>query len=515
MLLILAILLLLATPLTVIGLRRVRARVGAQWLMAALGALLALASVWLLRPRLPLTLTLLDWSANSPFLESPALLADLFSWPFALAIATLALAVILTGVGRLEDLESGAWTGSLAVSALGILAVLAGNPLTLVLAWTALDILELVMLLTRVDDPSRRRSVVVYFSTNLLGTFLVLFADAQARALGEPLTFASIPAAVSPYHFLAAGLRLGVLPLHLPFVREPDLRRGFGTVLRLVSPAASLTLLARAAAGGIPLAVEWPVILLLALAALYAAIAWLRVPDELVGRPFWILGFSALAFASALYGAENAVLSWSLAGLFSGSTLFLSARPGRSRLIIGIFSAIVFLGLPYTPMHAGLRLYLRFNGLHIPFLVAHALLAVGYIRFLLRPPDPPEARPERWIRAVYPAGLLLLFASHWAATFPQLTLPAPLWATLVILVLVLVLGGLGRRRISVPAPLFTVLDRVFSFRWLATVLEWALQLISRAAAIANRLLEGEGGILWALVLLVFLITLLRQFGGGG
>lgn len=514
MLLILAILFLLATPLTVLGLRRARARMGAQWLLAAVGALLAWASLWLLRSRLPLELTLLEWSAAGSFIEDPGLLADATSWPFALALATLALATILTGIGRLEDLEAGAWTGSLAISALGILAVLAGNPLTLALAWTVLDVVELVLLLVRMPDALRRRNVVVHFATSLLGTFLLLYADALALNLGAPLTFAAIPAGVGLPLFLAAGLRLGVLPLHLPFVRDPDLRRGLGSILRLTAPAASLVLLVRVA-GSVVFEPLWLLQALLALTALYAAIAWARLPDELVGRPFWILGTAALAFAAALQGDRAATLAWSLLLLLPGGVLFFSGRPGRWRRISGGLALLAVLGLPLTPGAAGVGLYEPFHWTHLILLPAHALLFFGYLRHVWRPLPAAETPAERWIQAVHPGGLLLVLASYWLAGWPGFGLPPGGWALAAIVLIGSLLALLARRGPRLPAALFEGLDRVFSLRWLFVLLGRLLEGIGRIVRGFNRLLEGESGMLWALLLVALLLSVLSQLTGGG
>ncbi|MBI3158872.1 MAG: hypothetical protein HYZ26_04665 [Chloroflexi bacterium] len=514
MLLVLAILFLLATPLTILGLRRARGRMGAQWLLAALGALLAWASLWFLRPRLPLSLQLLDWGAAGAFPESPALLADDISWPFTLALATLALAVILTAIGRLEDLEAGAWTGSLAVSALGIAAVLAGNPLTLALAWTALDILELVLLLPRAGEPHQRRSVVTYFATSISGTFLLLYADTLARASGELLVFEHIPAAAGPTLFLAVALRLGVLPVHLPFIREPDLRRGLGTIIRLASPAASLTLLVRAAAGGITFQSEWLLLALVGLAALYAAAAWARVPDELVGRPSWILGMSALAFAAALGNQPEAVLAWSLAALLGGGVLFLSARPGRARRLMGGLGAAAMLGLPFTPTAAAMHIYQPVTIFTPLFLLAHALLVYGYVRHLDRPLEPVETPAERWIQVVAPGGLALVLLGFLAAGLPWLGAAAPRWPPVGIALLAGGTALLGRR-IRLPGFVFAALDSAFSLRWLFSLAGRLLERLSSGLDGLNRVLEGEGGVLWALVLVALLISLLGQLAGGG
>ncbi len=511
MLLVLAILLLLATPLIVLGLQRARARMGAQWLFAAIGALLAWVSLWFLRANLPRQITLLDWS--SAFRESPALLADATSWTFAMALATLALTVILTGIGRLEDLETGAWTGSLAVSALGILAVLSGNPLTLALAWTALDIIELTVLLLRTSDTARRQSVVVNFATSLAGTFLLLYADALALQSGAPLSLNAIPSEVSLYLLLAVGLRLGVLPLHLPFLREPDLRRGLGSILRLVSPAASLVLLARLT-GAIQSDVLWVVQGFLALAALYATVAWARVSDELVGRPYWILGSAALAFAAALNGSAAAVLAWSMVSLYSGGLLFLSGRPGRWRWVTGSLAVLPVLGLPFTPGVAALQVYAAFDGFDLPFLLAQALLVLGYLRHLLRPLPPQDTPAERWIQAVHPAGLALLLITWCLATGAGLLGAANWWALIAVLLILAALAGLARRGLTPPAALFGWLDSLFSMRWLVRVFGWLAGQAVRLVGGFNRLLEGEGGMLWALLLVTLLLSLLTQLTGG-
>ena len=57
-------------------------------------------------------------------------------------------------------------------------------------------------------------------------------------------TFNPLRQSAGLYLVAAAGLRLGVFPLHLPYTSEATLRRGIGTSLRLVSAVSSLVLLA-------------------------------------------------------------------------------------------------------------------------------------------------------------------------------------------------------------------------------------------------------------------------------
>ena len=123
---------------------------------------------------------------------------------------------------------------------LGYLAVTANNPLTLLLVWGALDITELIIQLRSVDGPSNNEKVVISFSTRALGIGLLLWANIVSIAQGSAFNFESIAPSSGLYLVAAAGLRLGVLPLHLPYSSESTLRRGLGTSLRLISAASSI-----------------------------------------------------------------------------------------------------------------------------------------------------------------------------------------------------------------------------------------------------------------------------------
>ena len=63
-----------------------------------------------------------------------------------------------------------------------------------------------------------------------------------------------------------------------------------------------------------------------------------------------------------------------------------------------------------------------------------------------------------------------------------------------------------------------MLDEVFSLRWLYRLLGSAYQLVGRGLHLISNLLEGGGGVLWAFLLVVLLLSLVTQLGvdvGGG
>jgi hypothetical protein len=45
---------------------------------------------------------------------------------------------------------------------------------------------------------------------------------------------------------------------------------------------------------------------------------WLRAPDELTARPFWLISLASLAMASALRGNPVGAVAWSCALVLSG-----------------------------------------------------------------------------------------------------------------------------------------------------------------------------------------------------
>src|SRR5258706_4150316 len=97
----------------------------------------------------------------------------------------------------------------------------------------------------------RSQKVVIAFSTRAIGIGVLLWANIVSISSGNTFDFNSITPSAGLYLVVAAGLRLGVLPLHLPYSAESSLRRGFGTSLRLISAASSLVLLSHIPAGSL------------------------------------------------------------------------------------------------------------------------------------------------------------------------------------------------------------------------------------------------------------------------
>jgi hypothetical protein len=503
----------LLTAFTLALLRFVRPNFKYPWMLAIGGATLALIGVFIWHLHLPQTISLSPWQPATLFSFSPTWVADEKSWPYALSLAALASAVIWTSIVRAEN-DPAAWAGTLLLTALGILAVAAENPLTLILAWSAIDLTELVAMLRSTEGEERSRGVVIAFAARMAGTGLVIWGNLVSLAGGNPMNFIAISQSAVIYLLIAVGLRLGVFPLHLPYRKENALRRGFGTSLRLVSAAGSLSLLARIPASALKSSLLPFLIILAAIAALYAGWMWLRASDEILGRPFWVLGMASLAIAASLNGNPTGSIGWGVMLVLGGGLLFLFSARQRSILWLPLLSLWGLSSLPFSATASVWETGNHVSWLYVvPFLPSQALLVTGVIRHALHPGETSFESQERWSKFLYPTGLLLLAAimfllGVWGWNGAQNIGQA--WAAIITMVLIACFTTLALTVLIRLTPPSTAgqWTRIFRLEWLYNTLATIYELFCKLAEIITSSLEGEGGLLWSLLLLALIFSIL-------
>jgi len=186
-----------------------------------------------------------------------------------------------------------------------------------------------------------------------------------------------------------------------------------------------------------------------------------------------------------------------------------------------IFGLLGFSLFPYTPTWRAVMLYDQIGiVLSIIFILAHALLMAGYLRHLFNMPAKSEA-VEPWMRVVFPVGLVVLMGVHWGVALNQglVGISAPLlslswWAGVFAFAVVLVLIYARTREIALPAPITSGIQSLLSLEWIYRLFWWFYRSIGRLFTSISSILEGEGGILWAVLILILLIVLLSQQGAG-
>ncbi len=511
--------LLFAAATAILILRAWRPRFRFGWMSAVAVTALAWLAVWLWRLQLPLSVSLPFWKISDLSAASPAFLVDDIGWVYAIGLVALGLATLLTAPARASFPNSSSWAMTLGLIGLALLAVSAANPITLVLIWAALDLVELVAMLRWTKGNRAIGRAIAVFSVRASGSLVLMLAQVVAAEPGKAIDFHSLPSEANLLLLIAAALHVGVLPVPLPYFSEASLRRGTGTTMRLVSAAASLFLLSRLAPGSIGASAAIPLLFLCAAAAVYAGWMWLRAPDEIAGRSYWIIGLACLAIAAALQGNPIGAASWGVALLLTGGILFLSSMQHVWLNRISLIGAWSLSALPFSLTASGWSNETGVLNLGLPALiVAQALLLAGYVRRATRPSvrERLESQPA-WIRSIYPVGIWLL---------PALQLLLGLW------------GWAGAARIGawiaggaaalVALGLLWMIPRTPGLnpipmqelpRFRARALEGLYDAAARATrgiqgvtATISRTLEGEAGIMWSLVLLILFISLIVRRG---
>lgn len=542
MLILLPIGLLLVASLAIYILDLSHPKFGLSWLIASVAGIMAWLVVLFSRLRLPTTLALQSWnSVVLKFTGHLSLLLDYDSWPYVLALATIALAVILSDAARTRyDGTPRGWSLSLLITAFGLLAIQAGTSLTMMMAWVMLDLLEMFQLLRMKDIIQFNQRVIVSYGVRIGSILLLIMGTMQGWSTIGDFDLTQIPITAGFLFLLAAGLRLGVFPLNMPFFAEysdinrPSLRRGVGNIIRLTPAAASLGLLARLPAGLITQDLErWmPLFMgLLTLAVLYAAVRWLSAVDEIQGRPYWIIAWASFAAASVLNGEPQASIAWGMVLILPGSLLFLfSPRVQRINFLL-FFGLLGLLGLPFTPAASGWAGLVGngFNIWTVAFIIAHGLMVLGYLDRALQPGGM-AGTLEAWARVAFPLSLIVMIQSMivlgligWPGSFTLGIWWLSLISNALIISVVFFIHRFGARSpyFQLPASsgvksamdwLFPRLEPVFRLEWLYRVVWRVYNFLGKIMKLLSVILEGEGGILWTILILVLLITILT--GGG-
>jgi hypothetical protein len=426
------------------------------------------------------------------------------------------------------------WVAVLVLTSVGLLAVTASNLLTLILAWAALDMIELMILIGQLPQSENRERVIIVFTARLAGIVTVLIAGLLLSSQGSTLQLNAIPPSISVILILAAAIRLGIFPPQHRYTQGLLVRSDLATVINLISAATCFILLVRVSSTGITPSITPYLLGFFTLVGMYAAFRWLGAKDEIDGRPYWMLGTASLAIAASILNSPLACLVWSLASLLSGGLIFSYSLRHRNiipLIVLGVFNLST---LPFSPTWQGTLIYQSISSVignrvlfllfSISFLFIQALLLSGYIRHFLAGVFPVKEEKsqhiERWVWVLYPLGLILIVAAHLIIGWfllPDLNgLPLVAWiigpVTLLIAAIILFISWRLPQPFHIPQKLTktSFWNTLFSFEWLYNFIWNAYRTVSRLFGVISTILEGDGGILWALVLFALIFVFLQR-----
>jgi hypothetical protein len=147
-----------------------------QWFVTSIGLLLAWVATYLLRDRLPIELEFSIWEPQTLF-STPLLFSlDGITWPLWMACLAILLVISLTLPSRSVVIPIRERLTSLIYLCFTSAAVLAGNILTVLITWMLMDVFILSLGLRDTNHDEGGAEIIKWFGKNLISIFLLLIA---------------------------------------------------------------------------------------------------------------------------------------------------------------------------------------------------------------------------------------------------------------------------------------------------------------------------------------------------
>ena len=501
-------------------------------LIALVTTLLAVVATFLLGMSLPDGVVLTYLQSESYIGDSLQLKIYGSSWLLAMALLLGLAGAGLAGLSSRNEQGGRNRAISLLVVSVAIVGVFADNLMTLAIAWAALDLVVYLWVVFSGGD-SRGAGEL---SVNLLSVALVMVAAVVCAEAGVPAVArgGNLPAHGVLFLLLAAILRVGLYPVHVHSRRAVDvIQLEIESVTRLAKLSVAVALLAALVSqpGVLPLR-GWLTVAALA-SGLIGGWRWYSsdVPQEQF--TYMVMGHTGVMMLIFLWGGQWAaagVVAQGVSVLLAGVVLSLyrgSIDSGSSWTHNPLLAALVLGGMPLTVGFVGVlslftgMLHAGIWVLALPIVVViQALLMAGGFRLAFAPgPGPPTQAPianagyKLCLTIPVAAGVITGLSPDKFGTLAAVA-DFPGWsgmmtpAGITTIGSVLLSGSIGAglwwfreqvrsREVSIPRlDLISTLD----LRWLHDAV-WVLYCgLARAMRSAALVLEGQGGVLWALVL---------------
>ncbi len=225
---------------------------------------------------------------------------------------------------------------------------------------------------------------VIFLTSRMAGTVLVIWAAVISLANGYPLALQALHPSIIPLLLVALGVRLCVLPPNLPGLSSSPTPNVLGILLLLAPQAANLVVLSRIASLSVPVPKSiW--LLGIALVALFSSIAWFSGSGEYQGRGYWLLAASGLALAASSQALPGAVQAWGIALQLSGALMMMASLQIKALRLFLILGGLSLSSLPFTLTWQSVWMVgSPFSVSGWILLLSQLFLLAGYLRFALQ-----------------------------------------------------------------------------------------------------------------------------------
>lgn len=511
------------------------ARLRQPSLIMAIASLVTLALIWSLRSDSPLSQIIAPWQPVSVFGVPVSFRVDHTAWIIGLGLVLVCVATAFTWFAYPGQTRAAPRAAALLMIASALAGVFASNLLTLALTWGLLDVVFTIALLVRSGSQLGRRAAIAIV-LNTASTLCVWIAALVIQNNHDSLYWHLITTPGGARDWLAAAgiLRLGLYPLHqwlpLELGEEPDR----AILLFIIPSAAGLALWARLAfVQALPTSQSILSVLAIISALIGAFLAY-RSPQPRGSLPFIALSLTGLMVINVVIPTANGTLTAAtLMWIFVMAGLFISRGFDRHAPLwsLGaIISAAMLVGIPgtigFSVRAQTLSSLIDSNSwlMLIANLIAETGLVAAVIRLILSPAN--DSLPINFVRkASFAIALMFVVVpSIGLAVMPGLLTNLPLIPDMmaklgivgwVAWAVPLVGGGLLVRRTIRSSTPITVIETEPEPRWLSWLeLDWItsvaslpVRLITYVVRGISSILEGEGSLLWTMLIIVIVLVL--------
>ena len=486
-----------------------------RWTVGAVAALFAWLSSLLLAKAIPLQTSISVWRPIGIFAAQIELRLDSTNMNLISAGTTVVLAVVLSGVIRLADANFRFRAIAMTYGGLAIAAMLSANLLTLALSWALIDLMTLLYGMSVTKDAAARSSLITRVVVDVSGIFLILGTAIVNVAGGgaDDLTIPLVNYWATALLVFAVVLRLGLVNREYSLAGLPGFDSSVKTLMRIMPPAAALSILARQFAFGIPEELRAWLSAGSAIGLLIAGMRWMLEEDDTDRQRFFTFGIAFLGILASTVpsaASEAPLVASTMVLLIVGSIGSLTQIHSPWHRVFPAIGAVILI-MPVWAVGAklvqGLAKGLDVgNGMWITIvgIIGLAMLVEGLLRDAFK-------KLQTWYvddlaRLLYSAALILPVMVGFGlggGTATGVELGAILVTAITASAALGSVGFMQRRRRTLlrgAREYISKVDLAPTLNSAGAGLSWASRLLRGLGEV----LEGEGGMLWVFVILLMI-----------
>ncbi len=527
MLLLLLVLFLIIAAIAIQVLGRIRFSIAQSWIFAIVTANIIWILFSILRIFDPRAVTI-NYLDQGMFNGIPlSFHFNSVTWVFGFLLLTLLGAILLADSSRLSGKNNlVAWSGAMVITAAGILACMSVSFVAFILASTFLDISLLIVGLVANQQSSQVKKAIVEFSLRVAGTFVLVttFGDNNLDLLNLQT---EIPGGVLPFFLVGLILRMGVIQSSERSTDGYPIRRNLQVLVQMVVPVTMIAFISRLS---IPIQdgpfFKISFFILIGIALVKAIRFIFRNTGD---QKAWFDVLSALGIGLFLLEQTNAILPLGIIMISIGGAISVTETKSRRTNIVLVLLMLGMIGLPFTPSNG---LWIKSTGLEFGFRVFFYNLAlflvilgvtIEFMKTISR-----NLSNEKWVDVSNSMSPIILMVAPWiflpwnkSLTGTPLGMIIP--GILIVIMLIRLFfwkwwfnisqsAGRVRKKLSPEFHvLLTLINNFLNLKWLANIFKALNGVVEWFVTSTIRMLEGEGGLLWALVFLILITSIIVTY----